>query len=48
MTYKLIKKIHLYACLITAAVLVMFILTSYLMIHHHHFDQESTKQTFEV
>ncbi|MBK8504339.1 MAG: PepSY-associated TM helix domain-containing protein [Saprospiraceae bacterium] len=41
--YVLIKKIHLYACLSTVAVLVMFIVTSYLMIHHNSFDHEMAK-----
>lgn len=43
--YKIIKKIHLYACLSTAAVLLMFIVTSYLMIHHSWFDHEASKET---
>lgn len=44
-SYKLIKKIHLYACLSTAALLLMFILTSYVMIHHNWFDMERTTET---
>ncbi|MEZ5039535.1 MAG: PepSY-associated TM helix domain-containing protein [Saprospiraceae bacterium] len=44
-SYKLIKKIHLYACLSTVAVLLMFIITSYLMIHHRWFDHETIKET---
>ncbi|PHN06300.1 PepSY-associated TM helix domain-containing protein [Flavilitoribacter nigricans] len=43
--YKTIKKIHLYACLSTAALLVMFIFTSYMMIHHDWFDHETVKET---
>ncbi|UZR97179.1 PepSY domain-containing protein [Chondrinema litorale] len=43
--YKLIKKIHLYAGLSTTALLIMFILTSYLMIYHKSFSHESTKET---
>ena len=48
--YKLIKKIHLYACLSTVAVLLMFIFTSYLMIYHHRLDHEQKEETdtFEV
>lgn len=42
--YKLIKKIHLYACLSTVAVLVMFIITSYLMIHHISFNHTVQKE----
>lgn len=42
--YKLIKKIHLYACLSTVAVLLMFIFTSYLMIHHNWFDHEQEEE----
>lgn len=48
MSYRLIKKIHLYACLSTVAVLAMFILTSYLMIHHQTFNQKPVKTTIEV
>ena len=48
MIYRLIKKIHLYACLSTVAVLAMFILTSYLMIHHKTFHQDPIKTTLEV
>ena len=44
-SYKLIKKIHLYACLSTAAVLAMFILTSYVAIHHNWFDHENQSET---
>lgn len=43
--YKHIKKIHLYACLSTVATLLMFIFTSYLMIHHSWFSHEPTKET---
>ncbi len=48
MSYELIKKIHLYACLSTAAVLLMFILTSYLMIHHTWFNQEGSTESRSV
>lgn len=48
MNYRLIKKIHLYACLTTAAVLTMFILTSYLMIHHKAFNQKPVKTNYGV
>lgn len=40
--YKTVKKIHLYACLSTVPVLVMFICTSYVMIYHNHFDHDTT------
>lgn len=43
--YKIIKKIHLYACLSTVALLLMFIFTSYMMIHHDWFNHESTQET---
>jgi hypothetical protein len=46
--YKLIKKIHLYACLSTVAVLLMFIFTSYLMIHHSWFDHEQAEEKMTV
>jgi len=46
--YQLIRKIHLYACLSTVAVLIMFIVTSYLMIHHSWFNREPTKTTATV
>lgn len=42
--YIIIKKIHLYACLSTVAIMVMFILTSYLMIHHDIFDHATQKE----
>ena len=45
MKYQLIKKIHLYASLSTAAVFIMFILTSYLMIHHSWFNHEKTESS---
>lgn len=38
--YKTVKKIHLYACLSTAALLLMFIFTSYFMIYHDQFDHD--------
>lgn len=47
-TYKLIKQIHLYACLSTVSVLAMFIFTSYLMIHHDWFSHEPSKETLTV
>ncbi len=43
--YPLIKKIHLYACLSTVAILLMFIVTSYQMIHHDWFDHTPQKET---
>ncbi len=46
--YHLIRKIHLYASLTTVAVLLMFIVTSYVMIHHDWFDHEGTTSTEEV
>ncbi len=47
-TYGLLKKIHLYACLSTVAVLLMFILSSYIAIHHDFFHREPTKAIEEV
>ncbi len=46
--YPLVKKIHLYACLSTVAILAMFIFTSYLMIHHAWFDHATEKHTVMV
>lgn len=46
--YILIKKIHLYASLSTAALLLMFLFTSYLMIHHNWFDHEQQSKTSYV
>ncbi len=46
--YSTIKKIHLYACLSTVAFLLMFIVTSYLMIHHQWFDHEEHRETSDV
>jgi hypothetical protein len=46
--YPLVKKIHLYACLSTVAILAMFIFTSYLMIHHDWFDNAPVKDTIMV
>ena len=46
--YILIKRIHLYACLSTVALLLMFIFTSYLMIHHNWFDHELQTETAVV
>ncbi|MCG2459859.1 hypothetical protein K8352_03795 [Flavobacteriaceae bacterium F89] len=43
--YKTVKKIHLYACLATAALLLMFIFTSYFMIYHDQFDHDSVNKT---
>jgi hypothetical protein len=43
--YKLIKKIHSYACLATVALLLMFIFTSYMMIYHDWFDNEAQTET---
>lgn len=43
--YNTVKKIHLYACLSTTAVLLMFILTSYVMIYHDQFDHEVVKES---
>lgn len=49
--YRILKKIHLYACLSTVALLIMYVLTSYMMIHHDLFPSEGgtkTTQTIEV
>ncbi|MCB0689563.1 MAG: PepSY-associated TM helix domain-containing protein [Saprospiraceae bacterium] len=48
MKYKYIKKIHLYACLATVALLTMFIITSYMMIHHSWVDHELVKTEKKV
>ncbi|MDH3649347.1 MAG: PepSY-associated TM helix domain-containing protein [Saprospiraceae bacterium] len=48
MNYSLIRKIHLYACLSTTAVLTMFILTSYQMIHHDWFSHDGQKESIIV
>ena len=47
-SYKLFKSIHLYACLSTAAVLTMFVFTSYLMIHRDMFDHTVRSDTTRV
>ncbi len=46
--YDLIRKIHLYASLTTVVILLMFIVTSYVMIHHDWFDHEASTSTEEV
>jgi hypothetical protein len=38
--YLIIKQIHLYSSLLTAALLLMYIITSYMMIHHDLFKVE--------
>lgn len=43
--YKTIKKIHLYACLSTTTILLMFILSSYVMIYHDYFSHDTTNST---
>ncbi len=47
-TYQIIKKIHLYACLSTAAVLLMFVLSSYVAIHHNAFNHQSLSTSEEL
>lgn len=39
--YATVRKIHLYACLSTCALLLMFIITSFIMVHHDSFDHSS-------
>ncbi|MDH3650041.1 MAG: PepSY-associated TM helix domain-containing protein [Saprospiraceae bacterium] len=48
MKYRLIRKIHLYAGLSTAAVLTMFVLTSYQMIHHEWFNHDTQKESILI
>ncbi len=47
-TYQIIRKIHLYACLSTCSVLLMFILSSYTMIHHDLFDHSANKSVQKI
>lgn len=42
--YLVLKKIHLYACLSTAALLIMYVVTSYMMIHHDYFPSEGAQK----
>ena len=42
--YKYIKKIHLYSCLSTVALLTMYIITSYMMMNHSLVDHELVKE----
>lgn len=46
--YFIIKKIHLYASLSTVALLLMYIVTSYMMIYHDYFKVENKKITHSV
>lgn len=43
--YFIIRKIHLYSSLLTVALLIMYILTSYMMIYHDWFKVEQTKES---
>ncbi|NND31915.1 MAG: hypothetical protein HKN76_04935 [Saprospiraceae bacterium] len=45
--YQVLKKIHLYAGLSTAALLIMYVATSYMMIHHDSFPSEGGTQSTE-
>ena len=42
-TYQVIKQIHLYSTLVTLAFLLMYIITSYMMIYHDQFKMEETE-----
>lgn len=46
--YSYVKKIHLYACLTTVSIFLMFIVTSFMMIHHSSFPRENTTQKIEL
>ena len=46
--YKILKKIHLYACLSTAAVLLMYIITSYMMIHHQLLPKQGPTENVQI
>ena len=46
--YLVIKRIHLYACLSTVSLLLMFIFTSFLMMLHNWFDHEPHTETSVV
>lgn len=43
--YSVIRQIHLYASLLTVAFLTMYIITSYMMIHHDWFPVEKQNET---
>lgn len=43
--YHVIKQIHLYASLLTVAFLIMYIITSYMMIYHDWFHVEKQNET---
>ena len=45
--YQVLKKIHLYAGLSTAALLIMYVVTSYMMIHHDYFPSEGAQKNTE-
>ncbi len=46
--YFIIKKIHLYASLSTVALLLMYLVTSFMMIYHDFFKVENKKMTISV
>ena len=43
--YNTVRKVHLYACLSTTALLLMFLVTSFIMVHHDIFDHESKTES---
>ena len=40
-----VKKIHLYSSLLTVTMLIMYIITSFMMMHHDHFKIERQEQS---
>lgn len=47
-TYWLIRKIHLYASLSTVALLLMYLVTSYMMMYHSWFSHDNKEQVFSI
>ncbi len=46
--YPIIKCIHLYACLSTVTIFLMFVVTSFMMMHHDAFPRQNVKHTQEI
>ena len=46
--YSIIKQIHLYSTLLTVALLLMYIITSYMMIYHDWFKVERKSESTEI
>ena len=46
--YPIIKRIHLYACLSTFTIFLMFLVTSFMMMHHNAFPRQNESYTQEI